>query len=292
MFVDDGFSVLDTDCGVINNSNMISEVKVVKVAIDQIFPNPYQPRKNFDEEALRDLSASIAQFGVLQPLLVAPADNGRYMLIAGERRMRASKMAKLQEVPVIISEYTSQQIAEIALIENLQREDLHFLEEAEGYEKLMEEFHLTQEAMAARVGKKQSTIANKLRLLRLSDRIRKILVEGGLTERHARALLKLDDEEKQVQVLTVVIDNGYSVRQTESYIEKLLEDKKQEKKKRMVIVNDVRIYLNSIKQVVSAIKDVGIPVAMEQTVEGDDVIVSLRIKNMKKPKGGNAKPLF
>ena len=292
MFVDDGFSVLDTDCGVINNSNMISEVKVVKVAIDQIFPNPYQPRKNFDEEALRDLSASIAQFGVLQPLLVAPADNGRYMLIAGERRLRASKMAKLQEVPVIISEYTSQQIAEIALIENLQREDLHFLEEAEGYEKLMEEFHLTQEAMAARVGKKQSTIANKLRLLRLSDRIRKILVEGGLTERHARALLKLDDEEKQVQVLTVVIDNGYSVRQTESYIEKLLEDKKQEKKKRMVIVNDVRIYLNRIKQVVSAIKDVGIPVAMEQTVEGDDVIVSLRIKNMKKPKGGNAKPLF
>lgn len=292
MFVDDGFSVLDTDCGVINNSNMISEVKVVKVAIDQIFPNPYQPRKNFDEEALRDLSASIAQFGVLQPLLVAPADNGRYMLIAGERRLRASKMAKLQEVPVIISEYTSQQIAEIALIENLQREDLHFLEEAEGYEKLMEEFHLTQEAMAARVGKKQSTIANKLRLLRLSDRIRKILVEGGLTERHARALLKLDDEEKQVQVLTVVIDNGYSVRQTESYIEKLLEDKKQEKKKRMVIVNDVRIYLNSIKQVVSAIKDVGIPVAMEQTVEGDDVIISLRIKNMKKPKGGNAKPLF
>lgn len=292
MFVDDGFSVLDTDCGVINNSNMISEVKVVKVAVDQIFPNPYQPRKNFDEEALRDLSASIAQFGVLQPLLVAPADNGRYMLIAGERRLRASKMAKLQEVPVIISEYTSQQIAEIALIENLQREDLHFLEEAEGYEKLMEEFHLTQEAMAARVGKKQSTIANKLRLLRLSDRIRKILVEGSLTERHARALLKLDDEEKQVQVLTVVLDNGYSVRQTESYIEKLLEDKKQEKKKRMVIVNDVRIYLNSIKQVVSAIKDVGIPVAMEQTVEGDDVIVSLRIKNMKKPKGGNAKPLF
>ena len=292
MFVDDGFSVLDTDCGVINNSNMISEVKVVKVAIDQICPNPYQPRKNFDDEALRDLSASIAQFGVLQPLLVAPADNGRYMLIAGERRLRASKMAKLQEVPVIISEYTSQQIAEIALIENLQREDLHFLEEAEGYEKLMEEFHLTQEAMAARVGKKQSTIANKLRLWRLSDRIRKILVEGGLTERHARALLKLDDEEKQVQVLTVVIDNGYSVRQTESYIEKLLEDKKQEKKKRMVIVNDVRIYLNSIKQVVSAIKDVGIPVAMEQTVEGDDVIVSLRIKNMKKPKGGNAKPLF
>lgn len=292
MFVDDGFSVLDTDCGIISNGNLISEVKVVKIAIDKIFPNPYQPRKTFDEEALRDLAASIAQYGVLQPLLVAPAENGRYMLIAGERRLRASKMAELQEVPVIISEYTSQQIAEIALIENLQREDLHFLEEAEGYEKLMQQFHITQEAMAARVGKKQSTIANKLRLLRLSDRIRKILVEANLSERHARALLKLDDEEKQVQVLTVVIDNGYSVRQTENYIEKMLADKKQEKKKRLVIVNDVRIYLNSIKQVVNAIKDVGIPVNMEQTVDGEDVIVSLRIKNMKKPKDGNAKPLF
>ncbi len=292
MFVDDGFSVLDTDCGIISNGNLISEVKVVKIAIDKIFPNPYQPRKTFDEEALRDLAASIAQYGVLQPLLVAPAENGRYMLIAGERRLRASKMAELQEVPVIISEYTSQQIAEIALIENLQREDLHFLEEAEGYEKLMQQFHITQEAMAARVGKKQSTIANKLRLLRLSDRIRKILVEANLSERHARALLKLDDEEKQVQVLTAVIDNGYSVRQTENYIEKMLVDKKQEKKKRLVIVNDVRIYLNSIKQVVNAIKDVGIPVNMEQTVDGEDVIVSLRIKNMKKPKDGNAKPLF
>lgn len=292
MFVDDGFSVLDTDCGIISNGNLISEVKVVKIAIDKIFPNPYQPRKTFDEEALRDLAASIAQYGVLQPLLVAPAENGRYMLIAGERRLRASKMAELQEVPVIISEYTSQQIAEIALIENLQREDLHFLEEAEGYEKLMQQFHITQEAMAARVGKKQSTIANKLRLLRLSDRIRKILVEANLSERHARALLKLDDEEKQVQVLTAVIDNGYSVRQTENYIEKMLADKKQKKKKRLVIVNDVRIYLNSIKQVVNAIKDVGIPVNMEQTVDGEDVIVSLRIKNMKKPKDGNAKPLF
>lgn len=292
MFVDDGFSVLDTDCGIISNGNLISEVKVVKIAIDKIFPNPYQPRKTFDEEALRDLAASIAQYGVLQPLLVAPTENGRYMLIAGERRLRASKMAELQEVPVIISEYTSQQIAEIALIENLQREDLHFLEEAEGYEKLMQQFHITQEAMAARVGKKQSTIANKLRLLRLSDRIRKILVEANLSERHARALLKLDDEEKQVQVLTAVIDNGYSVRQTENYIEKMLADKKQEKKKRLVIVNDVRIYLNSIKQVVNAIKDVGIPVNMEQTVDGEDVIVSLRIKNMKKPKDGNAKPLF
>ena len=179
MLVDDGFSVLDTDCGIIGERKAVNEVKVVKVPIGQIFPNPYQPRKSFDEAALEELSASIAQYGVLQPLLVSPTEDGRYLLIAGERRLRASRMAKLTEVPVIISDYTTQQIAEIALIENLQREDLHFLEEAEGYEQLMEQFHLTQEAMAARVGKKQSTIANKLRLLRLSPAVRKVLVSGG-----------------------------------------------------------------------------------------------------------------
>lgn len=292
MLVDDGFSVLDTDCGIIGDRQAVNEVKVVKVPIEQIFPNPYQPRKTFDEEALADLSASIAQYGVLQPLLVAPAENGRYLLIAGERRLRAARMADLTEVPVIISEYTSQQIAEIALIENLQREDLHYLEEAEGYEQLMEQFHLTQEAMAARVGKKQSTIANKLRLLRLSQQVRKVLVEAGLSERHARALLKLEDDAKRLEALQIIIERRYNVRQTEEYIAKLLSDKQQEKKKRLVIVNDVRIYLNSIKQVVSAIKDVGIPVNMEQTVEGDEVVVSLRIKNQKKPKGGNGKPLF
>ena len=283
---------MDTDCGIIGERKAVNEVKVVKVPIGQIFPNPYQPRKSFDEAALEELSASIAQYGVLQPLLVSPTEDGRYLLIAGERRLRASRMAKLTEVPVIISDYTTQQIAEIALIENLQREDLHFLEEAEGYEQLMEQFHLTQEAMAARVGKKQSTIANKLRLLRLSPAVRKVLVDAGLSERHARALLKLDDDAKRLEVLEVVVAKNYSVRQTEEYINKLLEDNQQEKRRRMVIVNDVRIYLNSIKQVVNAIKDVGIPVNMEQTVEGDEVIVSVRIKNQKKPKGGNSKPLF
>lgn len=291
MIVDDGFSVLDTDFG-LGERKAVSEVKVVKVPIDTIFPNPYQPRKSFDDAALEDLSASIAQYGVLQPLLVSPAEDGRYMLIAGERRLRASKMAKLAEVPVIISEYTSQQIAEIALIENLQREDLHYLEEAEGYEKLMNQFHITQEAMAVRVGKKQSTIANKLRLLRLSAPVRKVLMDAELSERHARALLKLPDDEKRLEVLETIVAKNFSVRQTEEYINKLLDGKSEEKRKRMVIVNDVRIYLNSIKQVVDAVKTAGIPVAMEQTLEGDEVIISVRIKNQKKPKGGNSKPLF
>ena len=284
MFVDDGFSVLDT-CGIMAQpSSNTQEVKVEKIAIEKIVPNPYQPRKTFDDEGLADLSASIAQYGVLQPLLVAPAENGDYMLIAGERRLRASKMAELKEVPVIISQYTSQQIAEIALIENLQREDLHYLEEAEGYEQLMEQFHLTQEAMATRVGKKQSTIANKLRLLKLSAKVREELRSVALTERHARALLKIKDEAQQLEVLAVVVKNAYNVRQTEQYIEKLLEEKQPEKKKRMLIVNDVRVYLNSIKQVVNTIKTAGIPCEMEQNLEGDEVVLQLRIKNQKKAK--------
>ncbi|MCQ2372550.1 MAG: ParB/RepB/Spo0J family partition protein [Phascolarctobacterium sp.] len=284
MLVDDGFSVLDTEAGILNDRQTVREVQVIKVPTEKIFPNPYQPRKTFEDEALADLSASIAQYGVLQPLLVAPAEDGRYLLIAGERRLRASRMANVKEVPVIVSEYTTQQIAEIALIENLQREDLHFMEEAEGYEQLMNQFHLTQEAMAARVGKKQSTIANKLRLLRLSSNVRKIINDAELSERHARALLKIEDEAKQIEVLNTVIAKGLNVRQTEALIDKQLEDKPVEKRKRVIIVNDVRIYLNSIKKIVGSIKDVGIPVEMEQSVEGDEVIVSLRIKNMKKPK--------
>lgn len=284
MLVDDGFSVLDTECGALNDRQTVREVKVIKVPIEKVKPNPYQPRKTFEDDSLEDLASSISQYGVLQPLLVAPNPDGDYLLIAGERRLRASKIAQLAEVPVIVSEYTTQQIAEIALIENLQREDLHFLEEAEGYEQLMVQFNLTQEAMATRVGKKQSTIANKLRLLRLSANVRKVLREGALTERHARALLKLEDEEKQLDVLKTVISKSLNVRQTEEHIDKLLAEKAKQKRKRMIIVNDVRIYLNSIKKIVGAIDDVGIPVTMEQSIEGDEVIVNLRIKNMKKPR--------
>ena len=186
-----------------------------------------------------------------------------------------------------ISDYTQQQIAEIALIENLQREDLHYLEEAEGYEMLMNEFHLTQDSMAARVGKKQSTIANKLRLLRLPQPVRESLRKNALTERHARVLLKLPTEAEQLQIVETIVKNNFSVRQTEEYVKKYLDTDEGEvtpKKKRLVIVNDVRIYLNSIKQIVSTIKDVGIPVSMEQDVDGGDVLVTLRIRNTKKPK--------
>ncbi|MBQ8920103.1 MAG: ParB/RepB/Spo0J family partition protein [Acidaminococcaceae bacterium] len=271
-----------------------TDVQILQVPLSKIVPNPYQPRKEFESEALSELADSIRQYGVLQPLLVAPGPGDNYILIAGERRLRASTMAGLGTVPVIVSEYTTQQIAEIAMIENLQRKDLHYLEEAEGYEQLVNTFHLTQESMAVRVGKKQSTIANKLRLLRLSPSIRAMLHESDLTERHARVLLKLENEETQKAVLKKVLKEHLNVRQTEALVEKTLKEEGRENKKkpRIVIVNDVRIYLNSIKEVMQTVKESGIPSSMEQEMDGDDVVVTLRIKNVKKRKDPNVMKLF
>ena len=290
----DGFNELNV--GALKNGNLQKspDVQVLQVPLSRIMPNPYQPRKEFESEALSELADSIRQYGVLQPLLVAPGENGTYILIAGERRLRASTMAGMGTVPVIVSEYTPQQIAEIALIENLQRKDLHYLEEAEGYDKLVSTFHLTQEAMAVRVGKKQSTIANKLRLLKLPAPVRKILHESELTERHARVLLKLEREETQKAVLRKVLANHLNVRQTEALVEKALkeEGKSDNKKPRIVIVNDVRIYLNSISEIMKSVAASGIPSAMEQEMDGDDVVVTLRIKNVKKRKDPRIIKLF
>ena len=290
----DGFNDLNVETLKTDHLQKNTDVQVLQVPLSKIVPNPYQPRKEFESEALSELADSIRQYGVLQPLLVAPGKDGTYILIAGERRLRASIMAGLGTVPVIVSEYTTQQIAEIALIENLQRKDLHYLEEAEGYEKLVNTFHLTQESMAIRVGKKQSTIANKLRLLRLPVSVRNILHDSKLTERHARVLLKLENEETQKAVLQKVLKGNLNVRQTEALVEKTLKEngKLDKKKPRIVIVNDVRIYLNSIRDIMETVKTSGIPASMEQDMDGDDVVVTLRIKNVKKRKDPKVIKLF
>lgn len=290
----DGFNDLNVETLKTDHLQKNTDVQVLPVPLSKIVPNPYQPRKEFESEALSELADSIRQYGVLQPLLVAPGKDGTYILIAGERRLRASIMAGLGTVPVIVSEYTTQQIAEIALIENLQRKDLHYLEEAEGYEKLVNTFHLTQESMAIRVGKKQSTIANKLRLLRLPVSVRNKLHDSKLTERHARVLLKLENEETQKAVLQKVLKGNLNVRQTEALVEKTLKEngKLDKKKPRIVIVNDVRIYLNSIREIMETVKTSGIPASMEQDMDGDDVVVTLRIKNVKKRKDPKVIKLF
>lgn len=260
--------------------NEIEQKNISEVATASIGANPYQPRQHFAVEDIEELAASIRQFGVLQPLLVYRNKDGvSYTLIAGERRLRAAKLAGLNFIPVIICNYSDRETAEIAMVENLQRKDLDYLEEAEGYASLMELFSLTQEKVAERVGKNQSTVANKLRLLQLTDSVRKVLRENKLTERHARALLPLKQEELQIKALKKIVAEKLNVKSTENLVKSMLEDKQPQK--RTHIVGDVRIYLNTIKQMMDIVKENGIPASMNKEIDGDDIIVTLRIKNTK-----------
>lgn len=259
--------------------------KIHQLHPDQIRPNPFQPRKTFHDESLKELAASIKEYGIIQPLLVRPLENSSdYELIAGERRLRASKLLALNEVPVIIQNLNDADVAELAMIENLQREDLHFLEEAEGYNQLIEQFGLTQEEMARKVGKSQSTVANKLRLLKLSTAVRKLLRENELTERHARALLKIAEESLQLEVLQEVIANGWNVRQTEEWIEQIsreIAEKPVQKQKVVRVIKDVRIFMNSIQKVVGDMKKSGLKIKMKQEQDDDYIVLQLKIPKRK-----------
>lgn len=281
--------------------NSIAERTVANVPIASIITNPFQPRKVFDNNTLQELADSIKEYGVLQPLLVVPLEDDQYLLIAGERRLRAAYLAELETIPVLLGNYSSEEVAEIAMIENLQREDLHFLDEAEGYDLLMKEFDITQEALAKKIGKNQSTIANKLRILKLDREVRDALRTGKLTERHARALLKLGDAETQLSVINAVVNNDLNVRQTEALVDGYITsghiDVPHEGKghdteglpagKRTRVVRDVRIFVNSIKKVVSDIKKAGVKVKMEQKQTDKEFVLTMRIPLAKQEKENN-----
>ncbi len=198
-----------------NSVEEISSVSAVKLRLTDIEPNKEQPRKTFDEKALTELADSIERNGVLQPLLVRPMTDGSYQLVAGERRWRASRLAGLTEVPVVIKEMTDEQAMEIALVENLQREDLNPIEEAEGLKLLIDRYGLTQEDAAARVGRSRPAIANSLRLLNLPDSVRTLARDGKLSAGHARALLSFTDNDQMIQMATDIVANDLSVREVE-----------------------------------------------------------------------------
>ncbi len=193
----------------------------VELPVDRISPNPHQPRHYMNQEKLQELADSIAEHGLIQPLVVTQAGDG-YQLIAGERRWRASQLAGLATVPVIIKETTPQQMLELALVENIQRADLNPLEEAEAYAQLMEEFGLTQEAVAERIGKSRTAVANTVRLLNLPDEVKETLASGQISEGHARALLSLKKGRDQLKMLATIINRGLNVRQTEAMVRQLL----------------------------------------------------------------------
>ena len=256
----------------------ITLTEIVSIPLAQIMPNPFQPRKTFSAEGLQELCASIREFGVIQPLIVRKTDSG-YELIAGERRLRASGLAGRDDVPCVLRDASDKEMAEIALIENLQREDLHYFEEALGYEKLLRQFNLTQEVLAERVGKTQSSIANKLRLLKLPPEMREYIFEEKLTERHSRALLKVDDSERQWQLLKFVAENKLNVRETESLIEAqfqnepIPEQKVVRRPQMLKIVKDVRIFINTVGELVKQMKKTGLDVRLTQ--EQDDEFVTI-----------------
>lgn len=220
---------------------------VLQVAVDAIQPNPRQPRIHFKEEDLAELAASIREHGVIQPLIVSPKADGTFILIAGERRWQASQKAGLRTVPVITRDASNQELLEIALIENVQRADLNSMEEAEAYRQLVEEFGLSHESVAKRVGKNRVTVTNTLRLLGLAETVKQALVDGKLTEGHARALLALSTQKAQASILQTVLNRSLSVRRTEELVRKLAGQKpiKAKKPGRSADVNDLEKRLQS-----------------------------------------------
>lgn len=220
--------------------------ETVILALEEITPNREQPRKEFDEEKIAELADSIRQHGVLQPLLVRPMVTGGYQIVAGERRFRAARMAGLHEVPVVVRELEDAQVTELALIENLQREDLTPMEEAMGYQSLMEQYGLTQEQVAETVGKSRPAIANALRLLQLPEEIRELLELGKITAGHARALLSFPDEESRMQAAKLAAEQGITVRELEKMAQKAGEPQKEKPRspKRSTYFDEVEISLH------------------------------------------------
>ena len=248
--------------------------RVVFLPARSIRPNPGQPRKIFHEEPLTELSDSIRQHGILQPLTVRRIQGG-YELIAGERRLRAAQQAGLTDIPCIIMQMSDRESGMAALVENLQRQDLDFIEEAQGISRLMSEYAMSQEQIARFLGKSQSAIANKLRILRHSPAVLSALREGGLTERHGRALLKLPEEGEKLAVIGEIVRQGMSVARTEKYIESLLAGR-EEKENRA----NVGAFLNSLTQSLAKIQLSGIPAVSERRETDSQIVLTITI-----PKG-------
>ncbi len=219
----------------------------IMVDIQKVEPNRKQPRKNFDEDSLLELSDSIKQFGILQPLLVQNKDD--YLeIIAGERRWRAAKMAKLKEIPVIIKKLTEQEIVEISLIENIQREDLNPIEEAIAYKRLLEEFHLKQDEVAERVSKSRTAVTNSIRLLKLSDKVQEMVVDDMLTTGHARALLGIENQDRQYSLAQKIFDEKLSVRETEKLVKKIQTEKNSPAKKEKPVDSKLDIIYQDLEE--------------------------------------------
>ena len=271
--------------------------KIHMLPIGNIYPNSAQPRKNFDDERIMKLAESVIRYGILQPLTVRFAADPRiysekdslkaysYELIAGERRLRAAKIAGFTEVPCIITEADGRRAAELAIIENLQREDLNIFEQASAIGSLIDIYGLTQEQTAKALGLSQSSIANKLRLLKLTPPERKIIIDVSLTERHARALLKLSDSDIRLSVLETIIKKELNVADSEALIDKYLcsSENSYAIKKRKTVIKDIRIFYNTIDRAIDTMEKAGVDVAKEKRENEDTVEFVIKINKRYEP---------
>lgn len=262
---------------------MILQKKSMDLPIELIKTNPEQPRKYFSEEELNDLKESIAEFGVLQPIIVKKDGSGNYFLIAGERRLRASKLAGIQRIPAVIKDFNEKDSAMIAVVENVQRENLSFIEEAYAYKRLLEDFGLTQTELSLKIGKKQSTISNKIRILSLSPEVLDKLILSNLTERHARALLKVEDNDLAISILEKVIKQNLNVKQTEKLIDDmLLKAEAESRKSRKINYISYKVYMNTIKKAFAQIHDIESDAKIFEDDKGEYVEVKIIIPKNKR----------
>lgn len=261
------------------------EKRVLRLGVEAICPNPRQPRRLFDEAGLRELSASIRRYGVLQPLVVRRRPDG-WELVAGERRLRAARLAGLETVPCIEAEVNEQESALIALVENLQRQDLHYFEEAAAIADYLQSSGTTQEAAAAQLGRSPSAVANKLRLLRLSPACQALLLESGLTERHARALLRLEDEEERLAAARRAADRHLNVAQMEQYIERRIQELQSSPPagRRTYIIKDVRLFLNSIDRGLRIVREAGVDAQCRREDTEDEILLTIHIPRSASPR--------
>lgn len=252
--------------------------KVVEIQTDMITPNPHQPRKNFDDEGLSQLAASIKCNGILQPLTVRKIEFG-YELIAGERRLRAAKLLEMRTVPCIIMNISERNSAVMALVENIQRKDLNFFDEACAIAKLIDFYGMTQEDAAVKLGKSQSTIANKLRLLKLTEAERRQIVELNLTERHARALLKLQSPEERLDTIEKIRKFNFNVEQTERYINNMIvkENEQASLRRRSAAFKNVKLFVNTINHAIDMMRAAGINADSKKTQNDNCIEYVIRI---------------
>ena len=268
----------------LNNAVLSEKNNLKEIPISKIRPNPYQPRQEMETESLLELKESIRQYGLMQPVVLRRINETEYELIAGERRLRACKELGMENICASVVKASGTDSAVMALIENIQRENLGYIEEAEAFLSLIAIHGLTQDELALRLGKSQSSIANKIRILKLSPEIRGLLLKHSLSERHARAILRLPDEKDKRRALTIIINKGLNVAKTEELIENMLQGEKKQKEVQanIRIFKDIRIFSNTIKQAIDIMKKSGIEASSSKKENDDYIEYVIKIpKNLK-----------